>query len=75
MSTPSETIRTETSQRWSEEAADGLAEEQVGGGVGGEHADPQAGDVDALRHHANGHDPRLGAIGEAGDAARRAGVV
>ena len=53
------------------EAADGLAEEQLGGGGGGEDADAQAGDVDALGHHAHGHDPRVGAAGEAGDARRR----
>ena len=57
------------------EAADGLAEEQLGRGGGGEHADPQAGDVDALGHHAHRHDPRLGARGEVLDARRRGGVV
>ena len=52
-----------------------LAEEQLGGGVGGEHADPQPGDVDALGHHAHRDDPRVARCREAGDAGRGHRVV
>ena len=59
--------------RPADEAADRLAEEQLGRRGRRVDADAQAGDVDALRDHAHGDEPRLVPRGERGDAGRRVG--
>ena len=61
--------------RPADEAADGLAEEQLGGGRRGVDADAQARDVDALGDHAHGDEPRVARRGERGDLGRRLRVV
>jgi hypothetical protein len=61
--------------RPSHQAADGLAEEEIGDGVGRVDADAQAGDVDTLGDHANGDDPGRVAGGEVGDPLRGRRIV
>ncbi len=63
------------SGRAADEAADDLAEEQLGAGGGGVDADAQAGDVDALRDHQHRDQPAVAAGGEPLDRRGRAGVV
>ncbi len=58
-----------------DEPADRLTEEQLGGGGGGEHADAQPGDVDALGHHSHRHQPRPVVVGELGDLLRGGRIV
>jgi hypothetical protein len=57
------------------EATHRLAEEQLGRRGGREHADAQAGDVDALGHHPHRHEPRPVVAAELGDALRRGRIV
>ncbi len=57
------------------EAAHGLGEEERGRGGGGVDAHAQAGDVDAFRHHAHGHQPAVLGGRELLDLLGRAGIV
>ena len=62
-------------RRPAHQSPDCLAKEQLGGRGGGEDANSEAGDVDALGHHPHRHDPRLAPGSEPGDAVGRFGIV